>query len=141
MTTAEGRRVLVLSFNPHPAPRVVRYLTFLQAAGAEVDAVVVDLEAAEVVRPTGVRIHTLCQSELSTPLRRIAGFPPTRRLAIRIYALARSWLLARRARSALAGLHLEHTDRIVAADVPAVTLGWQLARRYPRAVATTALET
>jgi hypothetical protein len=140
MRPAEGRHVLVLSFNSVPPPRVVRYLTSLHAAGVEVDAIVVDLEAAEVVRPTGARIHTLYGSELSTPLRRIAGFRPTRILGVRIYGLARSWLLARRARATLAGLHLEHTDRIVAADLPAVTLGWRLARRYPRAVATTALE-
>jgi hypothetical protein len=71
--------------------------------------------------------------------RRLAGVFH-RRVFMRLFTQVRPWLLARRARSVLRGIDLSRTERIVVADTGAVTLGWRMARRVPRAVATTVLD-
>ena len=56
------------------------------------------------------------------------------------YKVVRPWLLVRRSRPRLAELDLAGADRIVAADVPALPLGWRLARKYPDVRATASLD-
>jgi hypothetical protein len=63
-----------------------------------------------------------------------------RRMFMPFYRHLRPWLLALRARRALRDVDLTAVDRIVAADVHAVALGWRLARRHPEIPATTALD-
>jgi hypothetical protein len=63
-----------------------------------------------------------------------------RRMFMPVYRHIRALLLARRADRSLAGLDIAGADRIIAADVHAITLGWRLARRYPRIPATTSLD-
>lgn len=63
----------------------------------------------------------------------VRGFLP-------IYRIIRPWLLARRWRSIEREVDLGSAARIVAADLGATTLVWRLAKRYPAAVATTALD-
>ncbi|WBB81625.1 hypothetical protein O7606_09805 [Micromonospora sp. WMMD882] len=63
-----------------------------------------------------------------------------KRLYIKAYRLARPSVLAKLFRQRLADVDFRTVDRVVAADVYAVTLSWQLARRHPHLVATTALE-
>ena len=62
------------------------------------------------------------------------------RLFMPFYRVFRPYLLARRSRSLEKRLELRGVERIVAADISAVALGWRLARRHPDAVATTALD-
>ena len=56
------------------------------------------------------------------------------------FRAVRPLLLARYGRRTVEALDLGAADRIVAADAPAVPLGWRLARRYPTVRATTALD-
>lgn len=63
-----------------------------------------------------------------------------RRVYVKAYRLVRPAVLAKLFRQRLAGVDMSAVDRVVAADVYAVTFGWKLARRYPHLVATTALE-
>jgi hypothetical protein len=56
------------------------------------------------------------------------------------FKVMRPWLMARKGRRVVRGLDLTGLDRIVAADAPAVPLGWRLARRYPDVRATTVLD-
>ncbi|MER5455135.1 hypothetical protein ABT008_10140 [Micromonospora sp. NPDC002389] len=71
--------------------------------------------------------------------RRVAkGFH--RRVFVPIYRQARPWLLARAGRATVATLDVGSADRIVAADVSAVPLGWRLARQHQHVPATTALD-
>lgn len=64
-----------------------------------------------------------------------------RKVYNRFYAVARAQILASLGRRELEKKGpIAPLDRIVAADTNAIPLGWQLARRFPNAVATTALE-
>ncbi|HEU4349035.1 MAG TPA: hypothetical protein VFR35_14755, partial [Actinoplanes sp.] len=56
------------------------------------------------------------------------------------FKVMRPWLMARQGRRVVQAFDLAGADRIVAADAPAVPLGWRLARRYPGIRATTALD-
>jgi hypothetical protein len=59
----------------------------------------------------------------------------------RFYALVRAQILASLGRRELARKGpIPPLERIIAADTNAVALGWRLAKRFPQAVATTALE-
>ncbi|MFJ8580594.1 hypothetical protein [Micromonospora sp. NPDC093277] len=83
-------------------------------------------------------LHTPAKA-LESGHRRVAGAFHTR-IYIRAYRLVRPTVLAKLFRQRLAGVDMSTVDRVVTADVYAVTLGWQLARRYPHLVATTALD-
>jgi hypothetical protein len=61
------------------------------------------------------------------------GFQP-------FYKTIRPYLLSRRFRELLKHVDVATADRIVAADISAVTLAWRLARRFPGPVATTGLD-
>jgi hypothetical protein len=62
-----------------------------------------------------------------------------RRAFMPVYKVFRPRLLAGLFDKRLGDVDLSGLDRIVAADVYAVTLGWRLARRHPSVVATTSL--
>jgi hypothetical protein len=71
-------------------------------------------------------------------LDRIAGIFH-RRVFMVGYQLIRPHLLARMLRAPIRAAELGSVDRIVAADTASVTAGYQLARQYPDAVATTSM--
>lgn len=58
----------------------------------------------------------------------------------RVYNVLRPLVIARAARRPLQAVDFGRVERIVAADIYAVTLSWELARRFPDVAATTALE-
>ncbi|MBE1488668.1 hypothetical protein [Plantactinospora soyae] len=62
------------------------------------------------------------------------------RVFMPFWRLGRPRLLARMFHKRLATVDFTGVDRVVAADVYAVTLGWQLARRHPHLVATMQLD-
>lgn len=61
------------------------------------------------------------------------------RVFMLFYRNIRPLVLARRFRS-VTSVDVASADRIVAADISAIALGWRLARQYPDIVATTALD-
>ena len=61
------------------------------------------------------------------------GFQP-------FYKTIRPYLLSRRIRDLVKQVDVATADRIVAADINAVTLAWRLARRFPGPLATTGLD-
>jgi hypothetical protein len=71
---------------------------------------------------------------------KILGKARYRRIFMPVYRLVRPLMLSHRAKAVLVDLDFGSVDRIVAADRPAVPLGWRLARRYPSVRATTALD-
>jgi hypothetical protein len=71
--------------------------------------------------------------------RRVAG-GVHERMFMPFYRSTRAYLLARRASRSLRDLDVAGADRIVAADIHAVALGWRLARRHPAIPATTSLD-
>jgi hypothetical protein len=76
---------------------------------------------------------------LETGQQRLSG-AVHERLLIPFYRVLRPYLLSRRSRSLQRRVDLDRVERIVAADISAVALGWRLAKRNPTAVATTALD-
>jgi hypothetical protein len=71
--------------------------------------------------------------------RRVAGGVHDR-MFMPFYRSTRAYLLARQAGRSLRGLDVAGADRIIAADIHAVALGWRLARRHPHVPATTSLD-
>lgn len=117
----------------HPLRRVERVLVH-RAPQAVLTRATRLTEKVGPLRP----LHTPAKA-LENGHRKVAG-AFHRRLYIKAYRLARPAVLARLFRQRLAGVDFRTVDRVVAADVYAVTLGWQLARRHPHLVATTAFE-
>jgi len=62
------------------------------------------------------------------------------RVFMRLYRLGRPWLLSRLFRKRLRTMDFAALDRVVAADIFAVTLAWHLTRRHPRLVVTATLD-
>lgn len=71
--------------------------------------------------------------------RRVAG-AFHQRIFMPVYRTVRPWLLANAARPVVRGLQVGTADRIIAAEINAVTLGCRLARRHPDIPATTAMD-
>jgi hypothetical protein len=71
--------------------------------------------------------------------KRVAG-AVHERVFMPFYRSTRAYLLARRASRTLRELDVAGADRIVAADIHAVALGWRLARQHPHIPATTSLD-
>jgi hypothetical protein len=62
------------------------------------------------------------------------------RMFLPFYRNARAYLLARHAGRSLSDVDFGTADRIIAADIQAVALGWRLARQHPKVIATTTLD-
>jgi hypothetical protein len=137
-------RVLLLTFDDHVPERVRTYVVNLLAEGVEVDLAILDTHAwagpdpeqwAEVSRHPRLRVHSLDGAEHRRIVK--AGH---NRVLMPFYQLGRPRLLARMFHKRLAEVDFTEVDRVVATDLYAVTLGWQLARRYPHLVATMQLD-
>jgi hypothetical protein len=132
---------LVVALEPTPAPAVVGYVADLVDAGIPVGLVLVDEAAVARFRDSGAvpaRPHldvlALVPDEKSLWLPRLLSG----RLRRLYSAVVRPWLLGRRWRAL--DTRAASAERVVAADVAAITLVWHLGRRHPHVVATTALE-
>jgi hypothetical protein len=131
-----ARVVAVVSLDRQVTPRCLAYVSALAEDGATVELLVVDEGGRDAVHdaladlePSArerVRPHALLRAEGRYALSRV-GF-------LRAWALGRHW------RSVERRVDLSLAERIVAADISSITLVWHLSRRFPRAVATTALD-
>ncbi|MFC6021545.1 hypothetical protein ACFP2T_35925 [Plantactinospora solaniradicis] len=143
-SSAAPVRVVLLAFDHHVPERVRNYVVNLLAEGVEVDLAMLDTDAwaepepeqwAEVSRHPRLRVYTLDGAERRHPVRRVHN-----RVLTPFYRMNRPRLLARTFHKRLAEVDFTEVDRVVAADLYGVTLGWQLARRYPHLVATMQLD-
>jgi hypothetical protein len=117
----------------HPIRRAERLLVFRLPGGALAKARVVT-SRSKVTRPVDVALDAAQRGH-----ERVAG-GIHHRLFWPAFKVVRPMILARKARKKLQALDIGTADRIVACDVAAVPLGWRLARRYPKVIATTALD-
>ncbi|MBF9133823.1 hypothetical protein I0C86_33545 [Plantactinospora sp. S1510] len=113
----------------HPVRRVERLLVYKLPGGA----------VAGTKRLTGRGQRSGDGGQPEEGQQRIADAIHNR-VFMPFYRLGRPRLLARMFHKRLAGVDFTDVDRVVAADVYAVTFGWQLARRYPHLVATMQLD-
>jgi hypothetical protein len=140
---------------------------FVVTDDATIEAVRENPAAAALLADPHVSAHALMPSEHGHPMRRVERLflyrAPAAALAVvpgggvkrlqekvsdgvhwrlfmPFYRMLRPYLLARRASGLQRRVDVRAVERIVAGDISAVALGWRLARRFPGAVATTALD-
>lgn len=137
-----GQRVVV-ALDRKVSRSVVDHVGELLGAGVSVCLVLIDESAVAQFRDAGdvsphplLEVQALLPDEQNLRLRRLL---PGR--LHRLYAaVVRPWLLGRRWRALPVRVDVAAAERLVAADVTAITLVWRLSRRYPHVVATTALD-
>ncbi|MFI7577265.1 hypothetical protein [Micromonospora sp. NPDC049497] len=114
--------------------------------GAERRHVVMRAERAAVFRGPAAVLTGLGKLTGERPVRplvkghqRAAG-AFHRRIFMKSYAAIRPLVLSRLFERRLPALGIDDVDVIIASDVLTVTLGWKLAKRFPKAIATTSLD-